>query len=92
MALVSAQCIAAWPQEGPPSSMARKLSIVRKTVRKLPSLRKKVRGIPMTESKKIAVIPAEGNGGGWAPTDKSLKSTAFDRNSSFSTEIHAFSQ
>lgn len=42
--------------------MARKLSIVRKTVRKLPSLRKKVRGIPMTESKKIAVIPAEGNG------------------------------
>jgi hypothetical protein len=26
------------------------------------------------------------------PTDQSLKSTAFDRNSSFSTEIHAFSR
>ena len=42
--------------------MARKLSNVRKAVLKLPNLRKKVRGIPMTENKKIAVVPAEGNG------------------------------
>ena len=30
--------------------------------RKLPNTRKKVRGIAMTETKKVAVIPAEGNG------------------------------
>lgn len=42
--------------------MVRKLSNVRKKVLKLPNLRKKERGISMTENKKIAVIPAEGNG------------------------------
>lgn len=53
--------------------MVRKLSIVRNKERKLPNLRKKVRGTPMTESKKIAVVPAaEGNGAeqGAASVDK----------------------